>query len=72
MKGNYFSNLYHLKFNFLGYYCDHQDPTSPIKRELDYVNFLFSINSNINYYQFNWQIIQYKEEKSLSGMFRSV
>ena len=64
-----FFNLYDLNINFLGYYCDHQNPVSPIMREQDYETFLFSINNNIDYYKFNWEIIKYEEEKSFSGLF---
>ena len=64
-----FFNLYNLKISFLGYYCDHQNPISPIMRELDYEDFSFSINNNIDYYRFNWEIMKYQEEKSMAGLF---
>ena len=66
-----FLNLYKLKISFTGYYCDHQNPISPINREEDHQDFLFSINNNIDYYRFNWKIIKYEEEKSMAGLFGS-
>ena len=60
----YFLNLFNLKISFTGYYCDHQNPISPINRELDHEDFLFSINNNNDYYRFNWQIIKYEERKN--------
>ena len=68
----YNSDLFYLndlKINFTGFYNDHQNPKSPLKRGADYENFLFTINGNIDYYKFNWKIIKYEEEKSFSGIF---
>ena len=63
-------HLYTLRFVFLGYYCDHQNPTNPIKREEDYEEFPFTVTDNIDYYLFNWKIFKYEELSSISGMFR--
>ena len=69
-KENQLFNLFELRLIFNGYYCDHQNPDSPIKREIDYQVFPFSITNHIEYYRFHWKIIKYKEETSISGMFR--
>ena len=68
----YFNNihLYNLRFSFLGYYCDHQNPKNPIKREQDYEDFPFTVTDNIDYYLFSWKIFKYVELSSVSGMFR--
>ena len=54
-----------------GYFCDHQNPESPIKIQDSYKIFPFTIEDRIDYYLFNWKIIKYEEESSFSGMFRS-
>ena len=64
-------NLYDLLITYKGYYCDHQNPDSPIKREKDYEEFPFSITDHIDYYRFNWKIIKYEEETSISGMLKN-
>ena len=64
-------HLYNLRFVFLGYYCDHQNPYEPIKREEDYEDFPFTVTDNIDYYLFSWKIFKYVELSSVSGMFRS-
>ena len=64
-------NIFNLAIDFNGYYCDHQNPDSPIKRNEDYTLFPFTIEDRIDYYKFGWKIIQYSEEHSFSGMLRS-
>ena len=65
-------NLYDFLFGFEGYYVDNQNPETPIKRDLNYEDFPFSINNNrINFHMFSWGIIEYTEESSLSGLFKS-
>ena len=64
-------NIFNLRIKFNGYYCDHQNPDSPIKRDLDYTEFPFTIEDRIDYYRFVWKIIKYSEEHSFSGMLRS-
>ena len=54
-------HLYNLRFVFLGYYCDHQNPYEPIKREEDYEDFPFTVTDNIDYYLFSWKIFKYVE-----------
>ena len=65
-------NIYDLRFVFLGYYCDHQNDTSPIKRDEDYEYFPFSVSDRIDYYLFHWKIFQYLELSSISGMFKDI
>ena len=69
-KGNQIFNIFYFGFTFNGYYCDHQNPDSPIKREIDYQEFPFSITDRVEYYMFHWKNIKYEEENSFSGMFR--
>ena len=64
-------NIYNLYLDFNGYYCDHQNPDSPIKREVDYKSFPFSISDRIDYYTFNWKIIEYEEENSFSSILKN-
>ena len=64
-------NIFSLDIIYDGYFCDHQNPKSPIKNGESYKFFPFTIEDHIDYYYFDWKIIQYKEEKSFSGMFRS-
>lgn len=66
---NYF-NIFDLRFIYNGYYTDHQNPKSPIKRDTDYEEFPFTIEDRVDYYTFGWKIVQYTEETSFSGMFR--
>ena len=63
-------NLYDLRLKFQGYYCDHQNPISPIKREETYIDFLFSVEHHVEYYTYNWKIYKYEEDTSFSGMLR--
>ena len=69
--GNDDLNLYVLILAYNGYFCDHQNPESPIRREGRFKFFPFTIEDRIDYYLFNWKIIKYEEESSFSGMFRS-
>ena len=64
-------NLFVLGMIYDGYFCDHQNPESPIKMQTSYKFFPFTIEDRIDYYLFNWKIIKYEEESSFSGMFRS-
>ena len=64
-------NIFNIGIKFNGYYCDHQNPDSPIKRSLDYTEFPLTIEDRIDYYRFVWKIIKYSEEHSFSGMLRS-
>ena len=64
-------NIFNIGIKFDGYYCDHQNPDSPIKRSLDYTEFPLTIEDRIDYYRFVWKIIKYSEEHSFSGMLRS-
>ena len=64
-------NLFVLGMIYDGYFCDHQNPESPIKMKTTYKYFPFTIEDRIDYYLFNWKIIKYEEESSFSGMFRS-
>ena len=64
-------NLFILGMIYNGYFCDHQNPESPIKKQTSYKFFPFTIEDRIDYYLFNWKIIKYEEESSFSGMFRS-
>ena len=66
-----FFNIFNLEISFNGYYCDHQNPNSPIKRDIDNAVFPFTIEDRIDYYTFDWKIIKYSEEHSFSGMLRS-
>ena len=63
-------NLCDLRLTFNGYYCEHQNPTSPIKREITYENFLFSVGHHVEYYTYDWKIYKYEEDTSVSGMFK--
>ena len=64
-------NIYDLYFMYKGFYADHQNPKSPIKEGLDYQDFTFSINNNkVELHEFDWEIIEYTEESSLSGLFK--
>ena len=49
-------HLYNLRFSFLGYYCDHQNPDMPVKREQDYEEFPFTVTDNVDYYLFSWKM----------------
>ena len=69
--GNDDLNLFVLKLQYYGYFCDHQNPDSPIKRGYNYKMFPFTIEDRIDYYLFDWKIIKYEEESSFWGMFRS-
>jgi hypothetical protein len=69
--GNDDLNLYLFILEYYGYFCDHQNPESPIKRDKTYKIFPFTIEDRIDYYLFDWKIIKYEEESSFSGMFRS-
>ena len=64
-------NLYILNLRYYGYFCDHQNPDSPIRRDENYKIFPFTIEDRIDFYLFDWKIIKYEEESSFSGMFRS-
>ena len=64
-------NLFSFDFIYNGYFCDHQNPETPIKRGPSYKLFLFTIGDRFDYIFFDWKIIKYKEEKSFSGMLRS-
>ena len=64
-------NLYLFILEYYGYFCDHQNPESPIKRDTTYKVFPFTIEDRIDYYLFDWKIIKYEEESSFSGMFKS-
>ena len=64
-------NLFNLAILINGYYCDHQNPDSPIKRDADFTIFPFKIEDRIDYYELGWKIIKYSEEHSFSGMLRS-
>ena len=66
---NYF-NIFNLRFKYNGYYTDHQNPESPIKRDTDHEEFPFTVEDRVDYYKFGWKIIKYSEENSISGMFR--
>jgi len=68
--GNNNPNLFLLMFKYYGYFCDHQNPESPIRREINYKVFPFTIDDRIYIHLFNWKIIKYEEESSFSGMFR--
>ena len=68
--GNDKLNLFLLWLEYYGYFCDHQNKKSPIKRDYNYKIFPFTIEDRIDYYLFDWKIIKYEEESSFSGMFR--
>jgi len=68
--GNNKLNLFVLGLKYYGYFCDHQNKESPIKRDDSYKVFPFTIEDRIDYYLFDWKIIKYEEESSFSGMFR--
>ena len=70
-KDKEYFNIFNLVIGFNGYYCDHQNPDSPIKRDADYAGFPFIIEDRLDYYRFVWRIIKYSEEHSFSGMLRS-
>ena len=59
--GNDNLNLYLLILEYYGYFCDHQNPESPIKRDTTYKVFPFTIEDRIDYYLFDWKIIKYEE-----------
>ena len=64
-------NIYDLYFMYKGFYADHQNPKSPIKEDFDFQDFTFSINNNkVELHEFDWEIIEYTEESSLSGLFK--
>ena len=63
-------NLFSLELNYDGFFCDHQNPKTPIKRDEDYEEFLFTVEDRIDFYLFDWKIIKYEEESSFVGMFR--
>ena len=64
-------NFFALDIYYDGYFCDHQNPDSPIRRQENYYIFPFIIGDIIDYYLFDWKIIKYEEENSFSGMLRS-
>ena len=62
-------NIYFLQFDYNGFYCDHQNPDSPIQQGEDSEAFTFSITDYMDIYMINWKVVKYEEETSLSGMF---
>ena len=68
--GNQF-NLINLLLIYNGFYCDHQNPDSPIQEVPRYKIFPFTVGDTIDYYLFNWKIIRYTEDSSFSGMFKT-
>ena len=63
-------NIFTLWFIYDGYFCDHQNPKTPIRRGLTYKTFPFTVEDRVDYYLFDWKIIKYEEESSFVGMFR--
>ena len=64
-------NLFSFDFIYNGYFCDHQNPESPIKRVQRYKEFPFTIGDALDIYLFNWKITRYTEDSSFSGMFKT-
>ena len=64
-------NLINLLFAYNGFFCDHQNPETPIKQGLRYKYFPFTIEEHIDFYLFDWKIIKYTEDSSFSGMFKT-
>ena len=56
--------------DYMGFICEHQSSDSPVKKGHRFKSFPFSIEERINHYFFNWKIIKYEEESSISGMFK--
>ena len=64
-------NLILLNLVYNGFFCDHQNPESPIKRVQRYKEFPFTIGDALDIYLFNWKITRYTEDSSFSGMFKT-
>ena len=64
--------VYTLTINYSGYKIDHQDEDIPLERNIDkYIfnqEFFFSF-STTTIFNINWEIIKYKEESGLFGLF---
>ena len=64
--------LYTLTMNYSGYKINHQDDDIPLERNDDKFlfskDFFFSSNTT-TFFKIKWEIIKYKEEKGLFGLF---
>ena len=64
-------NLFKLVLSFKGYYIDHENTETPLIQDEDYEEFHFSVSNRVDFYHFNWKIINYTEEATLSGIQKS-
>ena len=66
------SIVYSLTINYSGYKIDHQDDETPLERNNDKYHFYHEFYFNLNqstFYEVNWNIIKYKEERGLFSLF---
>ena len=68
-----FRNRYSLMINYKGFTLTHQNSSSPLQLQENFIDFFYEIIPFYFDYSFeytlNWQILKYKEQKGLSNVF---
>ena len=71
-KENETNAIYYLNISYSGYKIDHENKNTPLERNNDKYHFYHEFYFNLNqstFYEVNWNIIKYKEERGLFALF---